>query len=75
VIEGGDAVTWTKPDDFVINADTKKPLPDMKFNGRSRINVALADGSVRTIDLNVVKESTLRDAINPADGNVLGPDW
>jgi hypothetical protein len=73
VVEGGAPVAWTAPEDFVIDAD--KPLPDMKLNGNAQINVALADGSVRTINLNTIKEKTLRNAIDPADGEVLPPDW
>ncbi len=73
VIEGGAPVIWTKPDDFVI--DAKRPLPDMKLVGNSRVNVLLGDGSVRNIDLNTISERTLRNAIQPDDGNVLGNDW
>jgi prepilin-type processing-associated H-X9-DG protein len=73
VVEGGNTVTWTKPDDFVISEN--KPLPDMKLNGNSRVNVLLGDGSVRSIDLNTLSEKTLRNAICPDDGNVLGSDW
>ncbi|MBM3982749.1 MAG: DUF1559 domain-containing protein [Planctomycetes bacterium] len=73
VIEGGAPVVWTKPDDFVI--DAKRPLPDMKLGGNARVNVLLGDGSVRAIDLIRVRETTLRNAIQPDDGNVLGNDW
>ncbi len=72
-IEGGAPVTWTKPDD--IPYDPKRPLPDLKLLGNSRINIGLADGSVRNIDVSRVSEKTLRSAIEAADGFVLGTDW
>jgi prepilin-type processing-associated H-X9-DG protein len=73
VVEGGTPVTWTQPHDFVVAAD--KPLPDMKLNGNRQINILLADGSVRSIDLNAISEKTLRNAICPDDGEPLGADW
>ena len=33
------------------------------------------DGSTRVLDLNKIKAETLKNAIDPADGNVLGNDW
>ena len=33
------------------------------------------DGSVRTLDLTKIKPETLKNAIDPADGNPLGKDW
>lgn len=73
VIEGGAPVIWTKPDDFVI--DAKRPLPDMKLGGNARVNVLLGDGSVRTIDLGRIQETTLRNAIQPDDGQPLPGNW
>jgi hypothetical protein len=72
-IEGGAPVIWTKPDD--IPYDPAKPLPDLKLLGNSRIQVLMADGSVRMIDLGRISEKTLRAAITAADGDVLGDDW
>lgn len=72
-IEGGAAVTWTKPDDVVF--DQQKPLPDLKLAGNPKVLVGLFDGSVRTIDLNRLSPDVLKAAITPAGGEILPPDW
>jgi hypothetical protein len=72
-IEGGEPVIWTKPDD--IPYDPNKPLPNLKLLDNSRIQVLLADASVRTIDVGRISEKTLRNAITADDGEVLGDDW
>ena len=41
---------------------------------RAGIQVALADGSARTVSENISSE-TWWNATDPADGNPLGPDW
>ena len=61
------------------------PRPDVDCGGaggasalRSLDNdvpVALADGSVRTLDAKKLSEQTWHNALDPADGNVLGSDW
>jgi hypothetical protein len=38
------------------------------------VNVGLADGSARTVSINI-SEKTWKYALDPADGQVLGPDW
>ena len=38
------------------------------------MNIALMDGSVRTITADL-SQRTWSNALNPADGQVLGPDW
>ncbi len=38
------------------------------------MNLALMDGSVRTISAGL-SQTTWTNALNPADGQVLGPDW
>jgi type II secretory pathway pseudopilin PulG len=40
-----------------------------------QIAVGLADGSTRFIDAKKISFTTWTYAIDPADGNVLGPDW
>lgn len=67
VAGGGDPVIWSKPDDFEFDYD--KPLPDIRKPFPVLI-VAMFDGSVRVIAPNV-PEKTLKDMINPADGNVI----
>jgi len=72
-VESSTAVPWTKPAD--IPFDMKKNLPDFgKAYGRKPL-AALLDGSVRILDLNKISAETLKNAINPADGNPLGADW
>ncbi|MFO0825408.1 MAG: DUF1559 domain-containing protein, partial [Gemmataceae bacterium] len=72
-VEGGVPVTWTKPDDILF--DPTRPVPDLRLNGNPRILVGMFDGSVRTIDLTRVRPETLKAAITPAGGEVLGSDW
>ncbi len=73
VVEADPPVTWTKPED--IPYDPAKPLPELKLNGSSRINILMADGSVRTVDLSKLSEKTLRAAITIAGGDLMEPDW
>jgi prepilin-type processing-associated H-X9-DG protein len=48
----------------------------MKFGWRKQgFNVLMADGSARFVNRHVVSEITLRAAITPAGGEVLGADW
>ena len=72
-IEGGEAVTWTKPDD--IPFDPAKPLPDLSLpTGIKRVSVVLGDGSVRVLDLNKVKEAVIKLLIQKDDGQVIPPE-
>lgn len=73
VVESGDAVVWTKPDDIPYHAD--KPVPDLKFRGESKILVGMCDGTVPKVDLRRVSERTLRNAITRSDGAELGKEW
>jgi len=65
VFEAGDPVIWTKPDDLAF--DDKKALPKLGglFDGDSQ--VALCDGSVKTIKKGA-DEAELKKFIMPADG-------
>jgi hypothetical protein len=72
-VEASKAVPWTKPAD--IPFDKAKAVPDFgKAYGKRPLG-ALLDGSVRMLDLNKISAETLKHAIMPADGNVLGRDW
>jgi hypothetical protein len=86
VIEAGEPVPWTRPEDLAY--DPHGPLPALggvftgegghTLVGRNRrrlCHVGLADGSVRYFDLRLLSEATLRDAITRNDGRRLGPDW
>jgi hypothetical protein len=72
--EAANHVEWTKPDDMLLapGADPHNLL-GRAIDG-STFFVAMADGSVRRVPVNVTT-ATLRNAINPADGNVLGDDF
>jgi hypothetical protein len=72
-VESTQATPWTKPGGIAF--DRKKDLPDFgKAFGKKPL-AAMMDGSVRTLDLGKIKPETLKNAIDPADGNVLGSDW
>jgi hypothetical protein len=70
LVEGKDPVPWTEPDDLPY--DARKKLPKLGGLFKEGFHVALADGSVKMIGRKV-DETTLRNLINPADGNVI--DW
>jgi hypothetical protein len=72
IVEAGEAVPWTKPDE--LEFDRKKPLPKLGGQFPGIFLAALADASVRLLR-KTISEETLKNAIDPADGNVLGPDW
>lgn len=72
-VESSVAVPWTKPVDLPF--DAKKDLPDIGKAYDSKPLAALCDGSVRTLDLNVVAPKTLKAAITIAGDEILGPDW
>lgn len=68
---GAKAVPWTAPDDIVIDKEAIKPK--LLFGRRGAV-IVLADVSVRVLPP-AITEKTLRWAIDPNDGNVLGDDW
>ena len=69
VVEGGEPVTWTKPDDIVF--DPNEPLPKLSLAGNDVIQVCLGDGSVRTIDLRKTSTPALRAIITANGGEVV----
>jgi hypothetical protein len=75
VVEAADPVVWTKPDDLALPAVRPKDFRK-KFGGLfpGGFNAALWDGSVRFIR-DTVSDKTLELALNPNDGQILGPDW
>ncbi len=72
IVEAQDAAPWTKPDE--LSFDPKKDVPPLGINGNPYFLAALADGSVRTIQKTISKE-TLKAAITRNGGEVLGGDW
>jgi hypothetical protein len=72
-VESSKAVPWSKPAD--VSFDKDKKVPDIgKAYGEKPLG-AMMDGSTRILDLKKIKPETLKNAIMPDDGNVLGPDW
>jgi hypothetical protein len=72
IVEAADPVPWTKPDELPY--DPAKPLPKLGGHFRSGFVVGMGDGSSRVVGPGV-SEKTLRAAITPNGGEVLGADW
>jgi hypothetical protein len=72
-VESSSAVPWTKPGG--IPFDRTKKLPDFGKAYGKRPLAAMMDGSVRVLDLKKIQPETLKNAIDPADGNPFGLDW
>lgn len=72
IAEAAEAVPWTKPAD--LDVDPKKPLPKLggMFNGA--FHIAMANGEDVRLIRRDFDEKTLRNVINPADGQVLDFD-
>jgi hypothetical protein len=75
-VEAAEPVIWTKPDDVMF---PDKELPKdfrKKFGGQfpGGFTIALWDGSAGFV-LDTMSDETLRLALDPADGQVLGSDW
>ncbi len=73
VVAAGEPVIWTKPED--IEFDPTKPVPDLS-KPFGYLLCALFDGSVRTIQVNRLKDKdeTLKRLIQVNDGNVINID-
>jgi prepilin-type processing-associated H-X9-DG protein len=74
IIEAGDPVEWTKPDD--LDASPGKPFPSlggMKLH-RNRIQVGFLDGSVRDIRSDL-PETTLRALVTHSGGETIPAGW
>jgi hypothetical protein len=69
VVEAGEAVPWTKPEDLPY--DGIQALP--KLGGANGMfSVAFGDGSVRTFRRNSLNDTTLRSMITIGGGEVFG---
>ena len=71
IVEAGDSVPWTRPEDMLY--DAKKPLPKLGAMFSGDFNAAFMDGSVRYIRKSI-NENTLRAIITIAGGENVG-DW
>jgi prepilin-type processing-associated H-X9-DG protein len=73
VVEAGDPVPWAKPGDFPF--DPKKELPKLALPGvPDVVNIAFADGSVRSLVLKNLPEKTLKAMITRAGGEIVDRD-
>jgi RNA polymerase sigma factor (sigma-70 family) len=70
VVEAGEPVIWTKPDDLPY--DENKPLPKLGGLFKGAFNMATADGAVRHVKANF-DEKIMRLVITRADGMTI--DW
>lgn len=72
VIEAGEPVPWSKPEDLAYDPD--QPLPSLRSPFRHGFRVGLGDGSVRFVR-STISEATLRAAITRNGHDLLGNDW
>jgi hypothetical protein len=68
-VEGGQPVVWTKPDD--IPFDGKIDPKSLALPDRTGINIGMADGSVRWIELSQLTPQKLAAAITRAGGEAI----
>jgi len=74
VVEAGEAVEWTKPDDFDWSPGRARPALGSPSTTLPFFMVLMVDGSVRMVRKDV-PEQTLRALIGRNDGIVIGQDW
>jgi hypothetical protein len=72
VVEAGEPVPWTKPEDLPFDPDG--PLPDLRGLFDVGFRASTASGHRHDV-LKGVSERTLRAAITRNGGESLGPDW
>jgi hypothetical protein len=68
VVEAGEAVPWSKPEELVY--DAKKPLPKLGGLFKDGFNAAFMDGSVRYVS-NRIDEASLRAFITANGGEMI----
>jgi Protein of unknown function (DUF1559) len=71
VVEAGQAVIWTKPDDVAY--DAKKPLPKLGGLFKEGFHVITCDGAVRFVGRQA-KVAQLRALITPSGGEFFAAD-
>jgi hypothetical protein len=72
LIEAGEPVPWTKPQELPYYAD--KPLPDLKGIFHDGFRIGLVDGTSRFVKKEI-SETTLRAAITRNGKDELGLEW
>ena len=71
IIEAGDPVPWTKPEDIPFDPDS--PMPELRCIFKDGFRVGMADGSMRWMPKHI-DEKKLREAIRRNDGQG-GTEW
>jgi hypothetical protein len=72
VVEAGEPVPWTKPEELPYDPDG--PLPELRCLFNDGFRALLADCSMRFVKKGT-SEATLRAAITRNGDERLGPDW
>ena len=72
VVEAGQAVPWTKPDE--LDYDPNGPLPPLGGHFSGVFTAALADGAVKQIPMDT-NPQTIRAAITRNGGEAMPLDW
>jgi hypothetical protein len=73
IIEAGQPVPWTKPEDLPYDPDG--PLPPLDRLFHYMIRVGVADGSVRHVDKEHIGGAAFRAAITRNGGEPMEGDW
>jgi hypothetical protein len=74
IVETPVAVPWSKPADVPLTADGQLPKLTGLYSDDTFV-VGIADTSFRVLHRNRISDKTLRAAITPSGGEVLGADW
>ena len=72
VVEAGEPVPWTKPEDLPYEPDG--PLPDLRCLFKDGFRTGMADGSVHFVRKGT-SEATVRAAITRNGSEAFGEDW
>lgn len=74
VVESGEAIEWTKPDDIDWSIGRPRPSLGGGRTDKSFFLVLMMDGQPRKLSTSV-DDTTLRNLIHRQDGNVVNPIW
>jgi hypothetical protein len=72
VVEAGEPVPWTKPEELLYDPDS--PLPELRCLFKEGFRVGMGDGSMHYVRKNI-SEATLRAAITRNGNDIIGLDW
>jgi uncharacterized protein DUF1559 len=72
IIEGGQPVIWTKPEDISFDGTVDKE--SVLLPGRTGVNVCFGDGSVRMLDMSRTTATSLAAMVTRAGGEIVNID-